>query len=273
MDLLIRILEVSAIAIGVPLILRFFAKLFPHPPRDLSEQQFSFPELQKRYAKWELAFLIPFFSFGFLSGYLIYLGLLWILPYPVPQTGPTRYVMLPDKAFFMLPALFLGILAGGGLSDLLYRLLLGKRYAEYILYGNMKFGIDGWRVFKILALIIIIPSILLTSLAMGCYARFTDDQIITNRFWGIGEESRFYKRITRIKSVKYTHAPNGKVAENPYHVLHFDDGSIWSTRDAFYSADQDPKLSEQKEREIIKFIAGKCNKEIETYDFLEKEDD
>jgi len=273
MDLLIRILEVSAIAIGVPLIFRFFAKLFPYTPRDSTEQQLPFPKLQKKYAKWELAAVIPLFSFGFLSGYLIYIGLLWMLPYPVPQSGSNHYVMLPDKAFFMLPALFLGIFAGGMLTDLLYRILLGKRYAEYTLYGNLKFGVDGWRVVKILALIIIIPSVLLTFLAMGCYARFTDDQIITNRFWGIGEESRFYKQISRIKSVQMIKAPNGNIVENPYHVLHFDDGSIWSTRNVFYRAGQDLNLSDQKEKEIIKFIAGKCNKEIETYDFLEKEDD
>src|SRR5262245_49136901 len=127
MDLLIRILEVSAIAIGVPLAFRFFARLFPYTPRDSSRGQLSFPELQKIYAKWELAAVIPLFSFGFLSGYLIYLGLLWMLPYPATQTGPNRYIMLPDQVFFMLPAIFLCIFVGGVLTDLLYRLLLGKR--------------------------------------------------------------------------------------------------------------------------------------------------
>jgi hypothetical protein len=202
MDLLIRILEVSAIAIGVPLILRFFAKLFPYTPRDLSEQQLSFPELQKKYAKWDLAVLIPFFSFGFLGGYLIYLGLLWILPYPVPRIGTNHYVMLPDKAFFGLPAIFLGILVGGILSDLLYRFLLGKRYGEYILYGNLKFGVDSWRVVKILALIIIIIRDCIShKLGLLCCAISTKIEkyfleIHKNNRWEENPQSRLIKHLT-----------------------------------------------------------------------------
>ena len=108
---------------------------------------------------------------------------------------------------------------------------------------------------------------------MDCYARFTDDQIITNRYWGLGEIAHNYNQITRIRFVRFIEAPSGKIVESPYYVVNFDDGSIWSTRNNFYRADQNLKLSDEKGREILAFVAEKCGKEIERYDFLNRGED
>ena len=67
-------------------------------------------------------------------------------------------------------------------------------------------------------------------------------------------------------------APKG-VTEYPYHVIHFSDGSIWTTRSNFYRADQELELTDEKEKEIFAFVAEKCGKEIERYDFLKKDED
>jgi hypothetical protein len=180
--------------------------------------------------------------------------------------------MLPDEYFFALPALFIGILVGAIPTDLLYRLLLKERYAEYTLYGNLKTGFDGWRVVKFLALAIIIPSALLACLAMDCYARFTDDRMITNRFWGIGESARAYQQITRIRQVQSFKAPNGNIIERPFYVLHFNDGSIWSTKNQFYRFAEDSDLDQQqREAELIIFIAGKIRKEVEVQEFSDED--
>lgn len=64
----------------------------------------------------------------------------------------------------------------------------------------------------------------------------------------------------------------GNDGESPYHVVYFSDGSIWSTRNGLYSADQNLKLSFEKEKEIFAFVAMKCGKEIERYDFLDNEE-
>jgi hypothetical protein len=273
MDLLIRIFEATAIGIGVPLGFYLLAKLFPFKPQTLSGQEVSLDALRSKYAKWEIAALIPFFSFSGVSGYLIFQGLIRIFHHSVPQSPENRFLMLPDQYFFMLPALFAGILSGAIPTDLLYRLLLKKRYAEYALYGNLKAGFDGWKVVKFLAVLILIPSLIFSTLAMDCYARFTDDRIITNRYWGFGETTYNYNQITRIKSVRLIKAPNGNIVENPYHIVHFNNGEIWSTRNTFYRAAQEIKLSPEKEREILAFVAKNCGKEIERYDFLNKDED
>jgi hypothetical protein len=273
MDLLLRIFETLAIAIGVPLGLYLLGRLFPFKPDALPKQRLSFDVLRSKYAKWEAAGLIPFFAFSGLGGYLIFRGLIWVFHHSLPQNEENRYLMLPDQYFFMLPAIFVGILLGAVPTDLLYRLLLKEKYAEYTLYGNLKAGFDGWKVVKFLSALILIPSVIFTVLAMDCYARFTDDQIITNRYWGLGEIAHNYNQIARIKSVRFIEAPSGKVVENPYHVVHFNDGSIWSTRNTFYRADQELKLSAEKEKESLAFVAEKCGKEIERYDFLNGKED
>jgi len=136
----------------------------------------------------------------------------------------------------------------------------------------MSFGLDSWKVFKFLSILALVPSLTFTILAMDCYARFTDDQIITNRYWGFGEITHNYSQITRIKSLRYIETFTGKIIESPHHVVHFNDGSTWSTWNTFYRADQELKLSVEKEREILAFVAVKCGKEIERYDFLNGEE-
>src|SRR5215475_12589373 len=273
MDLLLRIIETFAIAAGVPLGLYLLAKLFPLKPDAMPKQSVSLDLLRRKYAKWEATVWIPFFVFSVLGGYLIYYGLIWVFHHSPPQNGENRYLMLPDEGFFMLPAIFIGPLLSAVPTDLLYRLLLRKNYSEFILYGNRHFGLDAWKALKFLSILILVPSTIFTVLAMDCYARFTNDQITMNRYWGFGETTHNYSQITRIKSVRFTETFIGKIVESPYHVVYFNDGSVWSTWNTFYRADQDLKLSVEKEKEILAFVAEKCGKEIERYDFLSKDED
>jgi hypothetical protein len=276
MDLLVRILEALAVLAGFPLSLLslyLLAKLFPFKPDAAHKENVSFDVLRNKYAKWDKIALIPFFAFSGLGSYLIFQGLIWIFHNSFPQTYENRYVLLPDQYFFALPAMLVGILLSVFPVDLLFRLLLKKNYAEYVLYGNKMFGIDVSKVFKLMSILLVVPSMILTVLAMDCYAKFTDDQMITNRYWGIGEIAHNYSQITRIKSVRFFENLRGETIENPYHVVYFNDGSSWSTRNTFYRADQDLKLSDEKEKQILTFVAEKCGRQIERYDFLNGKED
>jgi hypothetical protein len=272
MDLLVIILKALAVPAGVPLVFYLLAKLFPFKPGALPKESVSLDVLRNKYSKWDRVVLIPFFAFSGLGGYLIFQGLIWIFHHSLPQNQENRYFMLPDQYFFALPALFLSILLSVFPIDLLYRLLLKENYAEYVLYGNMRFGIDGWKVIRHMSILVVVPPMICAALAIDCYARFTDDQLITNRYWGFGEIAHNYSQITRIKSVKFVENLRGEIIENPYHVVYFNDGSSWSTRNTFYSADQDLKLSDEREKQILIFVAEKCGKQIERYDFLNKDE-
>lgn len=268
MELLWRIIEVSAIVILVPLGIRLMARVFPSSSLNLSKSDVSFAELHDKYAKWENASIIPFFVVWGLGGYLIYKVLARVSLYVIPNATDNRYVMPMDQALYALPACFLGLTTGVFVTTLLYRLLLGDKYADYILYGNLKIGIDGGKAIKLLILIIFLPSVAFVFLAFNCYIRFTDDRIVINRFLGLSEVSYPYDQITRVKSVRYKEASNEKIVESPYHVIHFSDGSICSTKNALVEAP-----SSENEKEIFNFVASKAGKEVERFDYLDREDD
>jgi MFS family permease len=274
MDLLLRILEGLTIGLGVPLCLYLLAKLFPYKPQAHSKQAAPFDPAKKlKYINLELTSLIPFLVFSLVGGFLLFRSLIWTLHQSMPNGDGNRYLMLPDHNFFLLPTFFSSIFLGYIPIDLLHRLILKEKYAEFIFYGNLLYGFDSWKVSKVLAIVTLIPCATFTVLTMDCYARFTNDQIITNRFWGLGETSYNYSQVTRIKSVRLKAPPDDDGGERFYHVVHFSDGSIWSTRNVLYLADQNLKLSYEKEKAIFAFVAEKCGKEIERYDFLNKDED
>jgi hypothetical protein len=204
---------------------------------------------------------------------LVYQSLVWISHQSSPDGFENRYLMPFYQRLFLLPTFFISLCLAIIPTDLLYRLRLKEKYAEYTLYGNLLYGYDTWKVTKVLVVVILIPCAIFTIFAMDCYARFTNDQIITNRFLGFGETAHYYSQVTRIKCVrvKVSRGENGD--EGPYYVVHFSDDSIWSTKSGLYSADQNLKLSYEKEKEIFAFVAMKCGKEIEQCDLLDNEKD
>jgi MFS family permease len=280
MDLLLRILEGLTIGLGAPLCLHLLAKLFPYKPQVSLKETVSFDASQKlKYGCLLLASIIPFLALSFVGGFLLIRGLIWTLHQSLPNDDGNRYSMLPDHSVFLFPTVFLGLLLGGPPIDLLHRLILKEKYTEFILYGNLTlvYGnptsvLGNFRASKVLAILILVPCAIFTVLTMDCYARFTDDQIITNRFWGFGETAHNYSQVTGIKFVRFKAPPGNDGGEAPYHVVHFNDGSIWSTKNVLYMADQKLKQSYEKEREIFAFVAEKCDKEIERYDFLNRDE-
>jgi hypothetical protein len=93
MDLLLRIPETSAIAIGVPLGSYLLAKLFPFKPDALPKQNISIDALRRKYVKWEVAALISFFAFAGVGGYLTYQRLIFDLGRRLTIRGH-----LPDRS-------------------------------------------------------------------------------------------------------------------------------------------------------------------------------
>ena len=273
MEWLLRIFEGLFIGIGIPLCLGLLARLFPFKPQIPTGEPLSFDELKSKYSILMAASAIPYLVFCAAGYYPVYRILVWTLHQSLPNSPENRYLMPFYQRLFLLPAFFYALCFSAVPTESLYRLKLKEKYAEYILYGNLLYGYDTWKVAKILMLVTLTPCAIFTILAMDCYVRVTDDQIITNRFLGFGETAHNYSQVTRIKSVRFSVAPGDNGRKSPYHVVHFSDGSSWSTINGLYQADQNPKLSYEKEREIFAFVAKKCGKEIERYDFLKRDED
>lgn len=266
MDLLLEAIETTAIVIGVPAFLYLLARLFPFKPSHKVTPTV-FLELRKKYTKWELACVLPFLLTWFLGAYFLLVAFNWVARHLAHGSSETRWLMLPDKYFFALPAASLGLLVAVVVIDFVFRFLLGAdRYAEFYLYGELQSGFDARRVRNFLFAIIGIPSILVTFLAINCYAKFTDDKMTINAFWGVGESIHAYTNITRIESISSrSKAPNGNIVERQHYLIHFNDGYVWSTNNILYSFDEDTNVNSAKEKEVLEFIANKSGKQIASF--------
>ena len=102
---------------------------------------------------------------------------------------------LPD-ILWAIPASLLGLFAAAALMALLLRRLLGARgYAAWIEFGNRRHGVDSQRLLRWLALLIVPPCLLLSLLAMDCYARVTERHFMRPKDLGSPEKPQNSGRL------------------------------------------------------------------------------
>src|SRR5262245_31218193 len=140
MDWLLKILEGLIIGIGIPLgipfCLNLLARLLPFKPQILPQEPVSFDELKSKYSNLMAASMIPCIAFWVVSSYLVYQSLVWIFHQSLPDGDENRYLMPFYQRLFLCPTIFIGLYLAIFLTDLLYRLRLKEKYAEYTLYGD-----------------------------------------------------------------------------------------------------------------------------------------
>jgi hypothetical protein len=250
--------SIGAIAgvIAVPILFALLRTLCPFTP-PLRAREYSWEKLEKQYRKWEVFSIVPLFGFTAALATVWYTIIRFFVEMSITDTGKYHHLLLPDGAFWALPALFLGMVSSVLPTTLLYKLLLRDRYEEYILCGNLRVGFDAWRVFRGLALVISLGCAALIVLGLDWYVRFTEEEIVINRLLRFDELRYPYSRVQRIRAASHFKAPVGTVREVTYFAIDFEDGERWTTRDG----PQD--LSRHVGEKIIQFVAERSGKGIE----------
>lgn len=254
---------VSAItaAISVPLFMALMRriKLLRHVPK--SEK--SFAELAREYARWDLiALAIAVVAVALITAVLWQL-LEAIYRQQVAHLEPSRYLLTMPSIVWAIPAFFFAIFISALPSHYLLSSLLGaRRYAEYIEYGNQKFQIDSWKLFRIMSNLLLPLCLALTFLALDNYARVSDRAFVVNRYFGIGETAYAFDRIESVVLVKSFIAPNGDPVRRPHYVIRFDDGAEFNFRNTLFETE----IGYQ--RELAEFTAAAAGIEIVSADPL-----
>jgi hypothetical protein len=169
--------------------------------------------------------------------------------------------------FWALPAMFLGVVFAALPLHFLFKALLGERYAEYNVYSNMKYGVDGARVFPWIVGAYILAAGMLVAAGLNCYTQVTDRAIVIKAMLAVEKRQYSFDKVEMIAAVARFTAPIGNSVERPYHVIRFNDGATWTTRDSLRVPDP------VKDREIMEFVAkasGKPIKEINSIEDLER---
>ena len=237
---------VAVITVPVFMALMRRLKWFRHQPNSTKSRS----QLTREYAKWELLALPVVMLSVALFTAIGWLLLTAIYRQQILHLEPSVYLIVLPSIVWTLPALFFAIFLSALPSHFLFRGLLGRRrYAEYVEYGNQKFQIDVWRLFKYLGNLLLPFCLLLTLMALDCYARIGDREFIVNRFLGVGETVYVFGQIESITRVQSLAASENDILRQGYYVIRFNDGERFDFRRSWSGTG----IAEQ--REIANYLA------------------
>ena len=220
-----------------------FKYLFPiwfALPKDYAESGPSVAEIEKRFAdrgdkpeaKAALLTLVPV---------LLWCGLVGIVALVCAQRGKggSDQTLLPEIYWYILPAIF----GAMGISSLYYPSAIRKvlrgtgtngdnEYALYVRLQNLKSNYRTENLSRVLAGVLLAPSLGMTILFADNYTRVADDHIALNPFFSLGETRHGYRDIERIVTAPRLFAPNGNTVERRVYLIHFQGGDKWNSDNA-----------------------------------------
>jgi hypothetical protein len=219
--------------------------LFPPPDDAFADEPIT--DLEYRvYRRWEVGGVFPFFLLVAALSCAWYLGLTWaanLLHHDVPGT---RFLIRPTPPFWMIPAFFLGMITSAIPLDWLYRALLRERYRRFNRFCAERAGFDGRRLLACLSVIIFAASTSFFLAGVTSFCRFTDAGVEIQRPFSIRSVFYGYSRVRGIEHRSTSRAPAGNTVKRLHHVILFDDGTSWSSRDGLRDPqpDMDGKIAD-----------------------------
>lgn len=220
-------------------VFRLFARLFPFRPPP-GKESVTAAQLRPQYRRWEIATVVLLFACAPFTIWGAKRLLTALYPRPSTPAGALQHVTI-DPMFFLLPAIFLGlILAAAPVMGLLY-LMLRRRFSEYLLYGNLLAGFDATKIWWWLAVIFAAISLGLAYGAAHAHLTLFPDRIELENFGA-----------HQAKSIPVAAVKSATVDANGVLRLGFVDGTTWSTADGMSLLDATP---EQK-RAIADYLSS-----------------
>lgn len=248
---------ILAIASSLAFSLIFFIFKRAVPYREpLNKQNYSLPSLGLIYRKWELVAITLFVIIAPLIVYGIYLLLIFIKTMAIPRFADSPYVLAPFWAFWLVPAVFLGIIVSNIILEFILRRRLKEKFAEFEIYQNLKYGFNSNKVGRIIATVILFISAIYLSLAFDHYVVFGDSQIIIDEFLSFAENRYSYSDVESIKIESIFPSTRG-VSSDTFYVIKFNDGNQWRTRFA------PVEISTTPFKQIMNFVSKKSGLPIE----------
>ncbi|MFO0956849.1 MAG: hypothetical protein U0800_05195 [Isosphaeraceae bacterium] len=222
--------DAISVKIVIKVLLALLRRFFPPQPDAESEPFFTEEEI-RIFNRWELGTIPAFLICIPLLSLAWYFPLTWAAHWVQQRAPGDRFLLVPSPFYWALPSLFLGIISSSVAVAMLLRALLRDRYRRFVRYGNVRAGIDGWAAFRWLAAIVIGGSILGILVGLTSYARFDEEGVEIGRPLRFQGQFYPYRSIQSIEHRATLIAPNGNTVRRPHHVLLFEDGTTWSTRE------------------------------------------
>ena len=199
-------------------VFRLLARYFPYEkPR--GKEDVTAEQLRPQFAGWETKVVLLFFVFAPVTVWLAYKGFLKVFRLPPIPPGAVAHVTL-DPAFLLVPGIFVGLILVAAPVMGVVRLFMGRKFGDYLIYGNLLVGFDTVKVWAWMSLLIGSLCILIAAGGRPMHFTLYEDHLEYRRF------GRFHDIIlpyTQIYSVE-------RSSQGPVTIL-FRDGTAWSSTD------------------------------------------
>ncbi len=251
-------LGAAAAAVGVPLVLALFARLFPTKPSPASGRSAEY--LTKEYAKWERRAGFLYLAIAVPLGLLWWVLLIHLGSWVDRRLPEAEYTMTVGGLYWMLPAMALALVSAARPADLLLRRVLGDRYAEFMEYQTVKYRFDAARVNRLVFGGCALGCAVFIFLGFDFYVLVQSDRLIVNGYFSLAERVRPFDTITDIKTAPKLIAPNGNTVHRREFVITFRSPDTWSTN---YLPDRFPNERKPEVVEYISRVSGVPIREVE----------
>jgi hypothetical protein len=200
-------------------------------------------DLYGRYWGWfGWAGLLGCFSRTAVMGATALAILHWISGEP-PEYGASQPVRIRDFSFFcVIPIFGAGVALGGLPVVCLFRILLGRRYREFVDFCDWKCGFESAKASKLLAAVFGIPSVLVLLVVSMSSWTFDADHLEIRRF-GRSTRTYSYRDVTAIALDDLQRNPvSGQEhdREPRFVAVHFRDGQTLKLPSHRFSEDDWP---------------------------------
>ena len=228
--------------------------LFPALPDSANE---AITELERRvYRRWDAWSVLPIVLILVGLCYAWLLGLTWVASLFHRDAHGTQFSLRPSTNYCVVPALFIGMITAPIPILGLYRALLGDRYRRYERYSMEPMGFNPRRLFLCFAVIVFAGSAVFFLAGVSSVTRFTDTGIEIQRPLSFRSAFYEYNRVRSIEHRATARAPIGTTVKRAHHVILFDDGTSWSTRDGL--RDPEPDV----DSEIARLVSQRSKRRI-----------
>ncbi len=148
----------------------------------------------------------------------------WRYSFLVPGSA---HVLLLKEIAWWLPGMFLGILTSYLPAVAIMRVLLGKRYLDYLAYQARRSPAAYTRYAYAFLLVMAACVLVVVTLMLDTYVIAYPDRLVVNRFWSLGETRYTFSQIASLRSSRQL---GSNEWDHPLYVIEFSNGERWSTR-------------------------------------------
>jgi hypothetical protein len=235
------------------------ALLFPHKPKEYISQ-WRRQELHAKFKHWDWLALPLLFVFAPAITWLF--GQIFIYQYRfgIGDDPAIFYQLLPETEFWYVPALILafGLVCYPMLW--VYKLLLKERYNDYELYSDLKHGIDGRKVMRLMLIFFGVAALVAMHLVEDYYIKIHKSGIEANSLLELEARHYAFKDVHKLTFFKYNRSSRDStlLEPAPHYQIEFKDHNTYNTRMGLHDIITEPKA--------VAYISRRSGVKVDTLD-------